>query len=339
MRLSLTRAFQARQQNFASDIHFYAPGLKRYETSEFRPREPYSFVPISVTGAECALRCCHCGGKLLESMRSAQGKGKMLELCQYLADRGAKGVLVSGGCDSQGRVPLLPYIEEIKQIKKKLSLSVIVHTGLVDEELAAGLREAEIDGAMLDMIGATETIQEVYHLNATIQDYEKSLALLIQENIPTMPHIVLGLHYGRFLGEEAALEMISHYPIAALVLVVLTPLADTPMETVSPPAANELGHFFARARLTFPATPVLLGCARPAGEKRRAIDRLAIDAGLNGIAYPAEGIVKYARYKGLNPKFSETCCSLSPLPQGQGKPGKNSKHSPTMGFPHSVKTW
>jgi len=37
----------------------------------------------------------------------------------------------------------------------------------------------------------------------------------------------------------------------------------------------------------------------------------AIDHGLNGIAYPAEGMVAYARQRGLEPSFYEYCCSLT----------------------------
>ena len=65
-----------------------------------------------------------------------------------------------------------------------------------------------------------------------------------------------------------------------------------------------------KARDMFPSTPILLGCARPGGKYRLQLDKLALDMGINGIAYPAEGVVQYAREKGLNPVFSEYCCSF-----------------------------
>lgn len=294
------------------EIYFYAPGLKRYETSEFSQRNPQGFVPISVTGGECALQCEHCKGKLLQWMRPAVGKGTLFQLCRRLAESGTEGVLISGGSDARGMVPLLRYADELKRVKEELGLTVLVHTGLVDEALARALEAAGIDGAMLDVIGADETIRDVYHLDAVVADYEQSLALLARYGVPTVPHIVLGLHHGRFLGEEAALRLVAGYPISALVLVVITPMDGTPMEGVSPPGAGDLGRFFERARLLLPDTPVVLGCARPLGETKKAIDRLAVDAGLNGIAYPAEGTVSYAKSKGLTPRFRETCCSLIP---------------------------
>ncbi|MFQ5826640.1 MAG: radical SAM protein [Dehalococcoidia bacterium] len=312
MPVSSSPGLEARRQNFGDDIYFYAPGLKRYETSEFKPREPQGFVAISITGAECSLGCDHCRGKLLESMIPARGQGKLFSLCQSLAERGARGVLISGGSDPQGKVPLLMHFEELRRIKKETPLSVVVHTGLVDRELAGALESAGVDGAMLDIIGAEETIRRVYHLDATVEQYEESLALLTGCGVPTMPHIVLGLDHGRLLGEDLALSMCARYPISALVVVVLTPLAGTAMEGAIPPSEREVGRFLERARGLLPRTPLLLGCARPAGEMKRAIDRLAINAGVNGIAYPAEGTVRYARRKGLRPRFYEICCSLIP---------------------------
>jgi hypothetical protein len=208
---------------------------------------------------------------------------------------------------------------ELARIKTELGLRVLVHTGLVDDAQARALAQAGVDGALLDIIGSSETISKVYHLGAGVEDYRRSLALLAEYGVPSMPHIVLGLHYGRWLGEEAALEMVAGFPVAALVLVVLTPLDGTPMDEVAPPSVAEIGAFFRRARAALPTTPVLLGCTRPMGEVKVAIDRAAVDAGLDGIAYPARGIVRYARRRGRQPVFSEACCALLPVElEGKG---------------------
>ena len=55
----------------------------------------------------------------------------------------------------------------------------------------------------------------------------------------------------------------------------------------------------------------MLGCARPLGGIKIEIDRLAIDAGLNGIAYPAEGTVAYAKEHGLEPQIINACCGVN----------------------------
>ena len=60
-----------------------------------------------------------------------------------------------------------------------------------------------------------------------------------------------------------------------------------------------------------PATPVMLGCARPLGRMKYEIDRLAIAAGFNGIAYPADGIIGEAENHELQPRLINACCGVS----------------------------
>ncbi len=60
-----------------------------------------------------------------------------------------------------------------------------------------------------------------------------------------------------------------------------------------------------------PTTKINLGCGRPMGEMKKQLDRAAIDNGINGIAYPADGAIAYAGTRGLDPKLYEFCCSLT----------------------------
>jgi hypothetical protein len=300
-----------RRSHFPDHILFHAPGLKGYKTSEYSGYNKQEFVSISVTGTACALSCEHCKMSVLKGMMALpQFDSSLFELCTALAAQGARGVLISGGSDKQGRVPLLPHIRDMIRIRQELGLTIRVHVGLPDEATCAALAEVGIDGAMIDVIGHQDTIHEVYHLDSTPEDYEVALEHLERYHVPTVPHIILGLHFGRMLGEWRALEMIARHPPKILVLVILMPLNGTPMAITKPPSLEEIGRFFETARKAMPATPVMLGCARPLGQIKFDIDRLAIDAGLNGIAYPAEGIVEYARQKSLTPNFINACCGV-----------------------------
>lgn len=292
------------------NIYFYAPTIKRYETDEYVNRRYPFFVPVSVTGKKCRLNCDHCRKIILESMYEAQDPGSLYNLALRLKERGCRGLLVSGGAGLDGSVPLTEFAPVMAKLKHELGFKMAVHTGLVDEEMADALSEACIDLAMVDIIGSDETIREVYHLKASVADYENSLKNLVDRNVKVSPHVVVGLHYGKILGEYNALEIISRYHIASLVLVVLNPLCNTPMAEVIPPSVEEMKSIFATARKMFPTTLILLGCARPGGKYRLQLDKLALDMGINGIAYPAEGVVQYASQKGLNPVFSEYCCSF-----------------------------
>jgi lipoyl synthase len=305
-------AFQTRQKNFPDEMDFFAPGLKRYTTTELVQSHPRAWLPVSLTGSGCALACDHCKMQVLRPMISAPNAGGLYELCRDLAQDGTRGVLISGGSDRNGEVPLLAHMDQIARVKQVLGLRVVVHTGLATPETARALRTVGVDGAMIDLIGSDETVHEVYHLpHRTAADFEASLAALKGAGLRVIPHIVLGLHYGEFRGEFEALRMVTRQQVETLVLVVLTPLVGTPMETARVPDLEEIRGFFAHARLALPEARLLLGCARPMGPVKTEIDRAAVDAGLNGIAYPADGIVRYARSRGLRPRLFEFCCSLT----------------------------
>jgi uncharacterized radical SAM superfamily protein len=302
---------ELRRANFPDVMDFYAPGLKRWQTPEWVPGNPRRFLPVSVTGSACALSCDHCQAKVLDGMISVRAGEDLFTLAQRLRAQGSEGLLVSGGSTRTGAVPLLPHLRHIPRIREELGMKVIVHSGVVSPALAAGLASAGVDGVMLDIIGADETLHEVYHLDLTVADMDRSLRLLTSHGLRVIPHIVLGLHYGRFLGEQRALEMVASYPVSTLILVVLVPLVGTPMAHLPPPPVDQVTGFFGTARLAAPATTINLGCARPLGKAKSELDQAAIDLGLNGIAYPADGAIAYARSRGLQPRLYEYCCSLT----------------------------
>lgn len=303
------KAYLLSRSHFLDTIHFYVPSMVHYETS-FHQATGYSFPGISVTGRKCQLNCEHCNGKLLKSMIPATTPEGLFKACLTIKKAGGKGCLISGGSLKDGSVPLADFVSVIKQVKQELGLKVVVHTGLVQPVLARALAEAHIDAAMIDVIGADETIKDVYHLNCEVDSFRRALSLLSQSHIPTVPHIVVGIHYGKLRGEMQALEIISKCNPAAVVIVALTPLDNTPMELVIAPSPSDIGRVILASKLLLPQTPLLLGCARPRGMHKIKTDILAIRAGVNGIAYPSEEACKLATKLGLNAIFHEECCSL-----------------------------
>ncbi|HMK64818.1 MAG TPA: radical SAM protein [Thermodesulfobacteriota bacterium] len=293
-------------------LSFFYPAFKQVGTlpETGLGAHPCGTMALSVTGEACALRCAHCGGMILKNMQPASTPEELKKIAQRLATRGGRSLLISGGADTQGRVPLSNFSKTIKQIRDELDIKILVHTGLVSPEQADALAEANVDLAMLDIIGDEQTIREVYHLKAGIEDYEKSLLYLLNRNIPTAPHVVMGLHFGRIRGEAEALKIISRYPVRTLVLVGFRPIQGTAMAKAIPPSPEEMGELFIMARSLFPNTPVVLGCERPLGRHRRKTECLAIEAGLDGITYPCDQALALAEEKGIRTEFHTGCCAL-----------------------------
>jgi uncharacterized radical SAM superfamily protein len=289
-------------------ICFYAPSFMYYKTSHYCSSQN-DFPTISVTGTGCALNCKHCGGKVLETMYPATTPEKLFNLCAQLKSKGALGCLISGGCLPDGSVPLEKFVDAIGRVKRELGLTVFVHTGIIDFGMAKKLENAGIDAALIDIIGSDETIREIYNLNVTVEDYENSLRALHDVGVVFVPHVIVGLHYGKLKGEFHALKMISKYKPSALVIIAFMPIYETEMETVVPPKPAEIVKTITAARLMFPQTPLVLGCMRPKGKHREETDILAIKAGVDAIAFPSEEAINFAQNQGYEVSFSPFCCS------------------------------
>jgi uncharacterized radical SAM superfamily protein len=297
----------------ARPISFHLPGFKRYASSELPACGKAAWPAVSVTGSECRLLCDHCRGALLTSMLPATTPDALWRLGARLAEEGRAGMLLSGGSDARGEVPLAPFLPVVARLKAAYpAFGIAVHTGLLDAARAAELAQSGADTAMLDLIGAEDTVRAVYHLDRPVADFEAALAALVASGMRVVPHIVMGLHYGHFLGEWRALEMVARQRPAALVLVAAMPLYASARRPFDTPSARAVGAFFATARETLADTPLLLGCARPAGAAKQEMDAYAVLAGFDGIAHPAEGVVALARRLGREARVSPGCCALAP---------------------------
>ncbi len=289
-------------------IHFYAPSFTYYKTSHYQSTHA-EFPTISVTGNGCALNCKHCGGKVLETMHSAETPEKLLAHCTALKEKGALGCLISGGCLPNGAVPLEKFIPTIAQIKRDLGLTVLVHSGIISGETAKQLKNAGVDAALIDIIGSNETIHDIYNLNTTIDDYAKSLKALHDAKIAFVPHVIVGLHNGELKGELAALNMIAPHKPSAIVVISFMPIHGTAMSHTKPPTPIDIAKVAATARTMFPETPLVLGCMRPKGKHRVETDVLALKAGVNAIAFPSEEAIAFAEKNGYEIAFSPFCCA------------------------------
>lgn len=299
-----TKAFTTQSRN----IRFYAPSFTYYKTQSYCGGNS-EFPSVSVTGNACTLNCKHCGGKILETMHTAMTPKTLFEKCKTLKEGGAKGVLVSGGCLPDGSVPLEKFCGTLESIKHKLGLTIFVHTGIVSEEKAKQLKSASIDAALIDVIGSDETIQEVFNLQTKTCQYDNSLQALNNAGIDFIPHVITGLHHGMLKGELEALKIIKRHKPNAIVIISFMPIQGTAMQNTKPPTPTDITRTVAAARVMFPQIPLVLGCMRPKGKHRAETDVLAIKAGVDGIAFPAEEAIQYAKKRGCIVTFSEFCCA------------------------------
>ena len=300
---SLKRARELSWQRFGKVLTVFLPGMFNY----FGHRGRYP--AISITGNACQLNCDHCMATTLEPMIAAESPNKLLEKAMDLDRRGNHGILISGGCDPDGKLPWAGFIPAIREIKEKTDLFISVHCGILDDETALSLREAGIDQALLDVIGDDETYKGICHVDFGVYKILRTMESLEMAGIPIIPHILCGLFFGKMRGEKKAVEMVARFDVHQLVIVSLMPIPRTPLWGSETPKAEEVAEIIVEARLMRPEMQIGLGCARKRGDSRMEI--LAIDAGINRLALPSMEALSHAREYGLEVRYQSTCCSVS----------------------------
>ena len=292
-------------------IRFSTPTFKSYSSCDMDGCGKNSFPAFSVTAGACALDCDHCQAKILEPMLPATHP-ELLErkVRELVAAQDLQGFLLSGGSNRRNEIKYERYLPVVERLKRDFPhLKVAIHSALTDAPRARAMASAGVDTVMMDVIGSSETIREVYHLDRPVEDFEATLEALCSTSMEVVPHIVIGLHYGRILGEPAALDIVSRHPVHSLVLVVIMPFYAKP-GTFATPATSDVGRIFLEARERIADRQVLLGCARPPGMHRRVTDAYAVMAGLDGIAFPADGTLAVAQAIGRPAAQEHACCSI-----------------------------
>ena len=295
----------------ARPIRFSTPTFKDYAGTERAGCSKNSFPAFSSTAGACGLNCDHCRAEILKPMLPATSPVMLDQKVRHLvATQGLQGFLLSGGSNRRNEIPYQRYYPVVEQLKRDFpDMKIAIHTALTDERGARSMEAAGVDTAMMDVIGADATIREVYHLDRPVEDFEATLAALCATSMEISPHIVIGLHYGRLLGEPNALDIVSRYALNALVLVVVMPFYAKP-GLYAVPDTSDVGRIFLEARRRLADRQVLLGCARPPGLHKRVTDTYAVMAGLDGIAFPADGAVAVANAIGRPFHQEHACCSI-----------------------------
>jgi len=234
---------------------------------------------------------------------------ELLDVSEALAERGAKGFLLTGGSDSKGRVPLSDFLPAIREIKFTTDLKINAHIGLSSKGEIEDLVRSGIDSFSVDLYGSDETIREVLGLRAKVGDYADVISHLYKAGAPVVaPHICIGIHEGGLRGEFDAIASLKKLAPNVLVMISLIPTAGTAYENAPAPSKEMMLSVVRRARDDLPDTKLLLGCMR--SKRNRSWEYDLVVAGLDGIVLPSASTVERLKGEGYSIKKRAVCCSI-----------------------------
>jgi len=191
-------------EKFGKKVVYHLPGMIRIG------KEQGNYPAISISGARCDLLCEHCRGKLLSSMKHIDSSDDLISVCKELRDSGAEGVLLTGGADLDYNLPWEDYMSAIQQVKRETGLFISIHSGFLNYSIACELKSSGVNQALIDAIGSDNTWKEVYHQSNGVERMIETLDALQAAGLEIVPHIVIGIHFGKILGEYEAVDLLKN---------------------------------------------------------------------------------------------------------------------------------
>jgi len=310
--------------NLKKEITFAVPGSKVFISDHYRNTKE-SFINISITGSSCELNCPHCKTHLLKEMTHISDPDAMeYFISGKMESGGLNGILISGGFDNNGKLPLRKYLNSIKKIKNKHhTLKIYAHIGFADFDEAREIRESGIDCVLVNVISSKNVINSVYNLPSAVpEDYYRTLKNLKENENRIAPHIIIGLDFGKIESEYEAVKQVAKIGADSLVFVVVKKLtreinfSDTGGYYSNNNAinANDIVSLISFARNLMPDTPITFGCAKPMINKRGQLEIDLLNVGIDVIAFPSNESINYVILNKIPYRFKETCCAMGTVP-------------------------
>jgi uncharacterized radical SAM superfamily protein len=185
-----------------------------------------------------------------------------------------RSILLSGGSDPHGRLPLMEHLAFIAWVHEQ-GIRINAHVGLQSDEDIHALSPF-FDKVSLDYVWDDGIIHDVYHLQRSGADYlhaawgwTDAFSAAGGSEPPTSVkhrvslHLTIGLKGGVVVGEYAAIDSLVVFQPASLVFLVLIPTEGTVYSSVPVVPIDVVESVFAYARLKLPSTDLVLGCIHP----------------------------------------------------------------------------
>lgn len=255
------------------------------------------FPSISVTGTKCSQMCEHCKSLHIKGMISVSNDDDLLALAHSISNKKGTGFLLSGGCDTNGSIPIEKYANCLKDIPK--GLLVNAHTGFITSQKAKNLANSGVSCFSVDVHQDKKEIRSILHLDRDPDDYSKLLDILKSTGVKVVPHLTVGFSYDDFI---LSAELVKSKDLKDVVLLSMVPTKGTIVEkSLSDNTIVDAVKILHKKKLN-----VTIGCMRD--RTLRDLERKCIESGVNKIANPSLETIAWANKNGYKIERRNTCC-------------------------------
>lgn len=259
------------------------------------------FPSVSVTGTRCDQMCEHCKGYHLRDMIPVGTSEELNLLAQSLIDADGTGMLISGGCDINGTVPVMSHVRAISKISDRLCINV--HTGFIKRDEAEELVRAGVSYFSVDIHQNEGEIRSILHLEHTADDYARLIDDIRSAGGKVVPHITVGFGFDDLLRSG---QLLVKKGIGEVVLLSMMP---TPGTEIEESILTEAAVLEAAKILSDMGLKVILGCMRD--RSLRGLEIKCIEAGIRRIANPSSDTLRWAEEKGFKIISKNVCCCVN----------------------------
>lgn len=265
-----------------------------------------SVISISVTGNCCELSCKHCNKKYLKAMTYIENK----DLNILIKDKNT--ALISGGSLKNTSIPFYEKYEKIIELKRK-NILLNAHTGYIPNEQFE--KTLIFDAISMDIVGNDKILKEIYNADISLGKLQENILIYCDylkkhnDKKPLIvPHITIGIYYGKNSWEEDAIDFLSKISPQKLVLNVIIPTKNTIFEKIEKVKIERIIEIFKYSKKILPETLIYLGCMRPFGDYREKLDYILVENGIDAIVNPSKRFLRKINL--LNQSISSDCFEI-----------------------------
>lgn len=263
----------------------------------FAPR--WKYQAVSITGNWCELNCSYCRGRYLRGMIHVN-TSNISDALITMWRNGVKGVLISGGFNKDGRLPIEPFIDKLHEIKRNTGLFVSAHIGLLRDKDILSHLVSVIDLVDYEYLWNEAMIHLVKTLKVTRETYKESFETAREIGLDIVPHIYA---WHPWISREELREEVEYFNdtgMGRIILLVYIPIRGEEKSCEPTRVLDNVRYIRERFH-----GEVYMGCMRPFFIKK-SIDKALIEENLvDRIVSP------YSKDIATKPQgVYDACCSI-----------------------------